>query len=135
MMRISRKGALAACLTTAAAAAAAQSGSGWHGIGQAAAPPDAASVTIAVSITARGETHNREIMFCVEGHVMRFASAVLHFEGGGTQSVRINERVADGGCSRGTTLSGHSHAVESADVTYDQAILAGGTARVQLFVR
>jgi hypothetical protein len=129
-MRITRA-ALAACLTTLAAAAAAQSGSGWYGIGQAAAPPDAGSVTIA----AHGDPRNREIMFCVEGHAMRLNMATLHFPGGGTQSVRISERLADGGCSAGKTLSGHNHAVESAEVTYDQAILAGGTARVQLFVR
>jgi hypothetical protein len=130
-MRISRRAALAAWLTTMAAAAAAQSGSGWYGIGQAVAPADAASVTIA----AHGEPRNREIMFCVEGHAMRLNTAMLHFQGGGTQSMRISERIADGGCSAGKTLSGHNHAVESADVTYDQAILAGGTAHVQLFVR
>jgi hypothetical protein len=130
-MRISGKAALAAGLATLAAAAAAQGGSGWYGIGQAAAPADAGSVTIA----ARGEPRNREIMFCVEGHVMRLNQATLHFQGGGSQVIRISERVADGGCSRGKTLSGHNHAVEGADVTYDQALLAGGTARVQLFVR
>jgi hypothetical protein len=74
-------------------------------------------------------------MFCVEGHVMRLNTAMLHFQGGGTQEIRVNERVGDGGCSRGKTLSGHNHAVESAVVTYDQAVLAGGTVRVQLFVR
>jgi len=119
-----------ACLAVAGPALA-QSGSGWHGIGQAAAPPDAASVTIA----ATGERTNREIMFCVEGHVMRLNEAVLHYPGGNTQSIRISERVADGGCSRGKTLSGRDHAVVSAVVTYDQATLAGGSARVQLFVR
>ena len=129
-MIILKRAIAVACLATATAAVA-QSGSGWYGIGQAPAPADAASVTIA----ARGEPRNREIMFCVEGHVMRLNTAMLHFQGGGTQSIRIGERVADGGCSRGKSLSGHNHAVESAEVTYDQAMLAGGTARVQLFVR
>jgi hypothetical protein len=118
------------CLA-AAGPAMAQSGTGWYGIGQAAAAPDAGSVTIA----AHGDPHNHEIMFCVEGHNMRLNDAVLHFQGGGTQSIHISERIADGGCSRGKTLSGHNHAVESAEVTYDQAILAGGAAHVQLFVR
>jgi len=130
-MRNSSKAALAAGLTAMAAVAAAQGGTGWHGIGQATAPPDAASVTI----PAHGEPRDREIMFCIEGHAMRLNQATLHFQGGGTQTMRISERLADGGCSVGKNLSGHNHAVESADVTYDQAILAGGTARVQLFVR
>jgi hypothetical protein len=130
-MRISMKAVPAAGLAALAVAAAAQGGSGWYGIGQAPAPADAASVTIA----ARGESRNREIMFCVEGHVMRLNQATLHFQEGGTQVIRISERVADGGCSRGKGLSGHNHAVESAEVTYDQAMLAGGAARVQLFVR
>jgi hypothetical protein len=130
-MRISRGAALAACLAILAGPAAAQSGTGWYGIGQAVTPPGAGSVTIA----AHGDPHNHEIMFCIEGHIMRLGDATLHFQGGGTQSIHISERIADGGCSRGKSLSGHIRAVESADVTYDQAILAGGTAHVQLFVR
>jgi hypothetical protein len=130
-MSISKRALAAACLAAAAGPAMGQGGSGWHGIGQATAPADAASVTVA----ATGGDRDHEIMFCVEGHVMRLGDVTLHFQGGGTQSSRISERVADGGCSRGKTLSGHSHAVVSADVTYDRAVLAGGTARVQLFVR
>ena len=129
-MSISKRAIALACLA-AAGPAFAQSGSGWYGIGQTETAAGAASVTIA----ARGEPRNREIMFCVEGHIMRLSDATLHFQGGGTQSIRISERIADGGCSRGKSLSGHNHAVESADVTYDTAILAGGSARVQLFVR
>lgn len=128
---IMSKRAVAILCLAAAGPALAQSGTGWYGIGQAPAAPDAGSVTIA----ARGEPRNREIMFCVEGHAMRLGDAVLHFQGGGTQSIHISERIADGGCSRGKNLSGRNRAVESAEVTYDQAILAGGTARVQLFVR
>ena len=130
-MRISMRAALAAGLATIAATALAQGGTGWHGIGQAVAPADAASVTI----SATGDTRDREIMFCIEGHAMRLNNATLHFQGGGTQTMRISERIADGGCSAGKTLSGRNHAVESAEVSYDQAILAGGTAHVQLFVR
>jgi hypothetical protein len=129
-MSKSKRAFAVACLA-AATPALAQSGSGWYGIGQALAPVDAGGVTIA----AHGEPRNREIMFCVEGHVMRLGDATLHFQGGGTQSIHISERVADGGCSRGKTLSGHNHAVESAEVTYDRAILAGGAAHVQLYVR
>lgn len=129
-MIMSKRAAALICLASAGPAMA-QSGTGWYGIGQAPAAPDAASVTVA----ARGEPRNREIMFCVEGHAMRLGDATLHFQGGGTQSIHISERIADGGCSRGKTLSGRNRAVESADVTYDQAILAGGSARVQLFVR
>jgi hypothetical protein len=115
----------------AAPALAQQSGSGWYGIGQAVAPTDAGSVSIA----AHGDAGNHELMVCIEGHVMRLNQAILHFQGGGTQTMRISERVADGGCSGGHGLSGRNHAVESAEVTYDQATLAGGTAHVQLFVR
>jgi hypothetical protein len=129
-MNMSKRAFALACLA-AAGPALAQSGSGWYGIGQAAAAANAGSVTIA----AHGDPRNHEIMFCIEGHIMRLGDATLHFQGGGTQSIHISERIADGGCSRGKTLSGHNHAVESADVTYDQAILAGGTAQVQLYVR
>ena len=130
-MRVSARTFLAASAAALAAAATAQGGTGWHGIGQAVAPADAATVTI----PAQGDPRDREIMFCVEGHAMRLNQGTLHFQGGGTQQVRIGERLADGGCSAGKSLSGHNHAVESAEVTYDRAILAGGTARVQLFVR
>ena len=130
-MRISVRAALAAGAATLAATAAAQSGTGWHGLGQAPALASGGSVTI----RAAGDARDHEIMFCVEGHAMRLNQAVLHFQGGGTQSMRISERLADGGCSAGKTLSGHNHAVESAEVTYDQALLAGGSAQVQLFVR
>jgi hypothetical protein len=130
-MSMIKRAAIIFCLA-AAGPALAQSGTGWHGIGQASAAPDAGNVHIAA---AGGAHSDREIMFCVEGHIMRLNEATLHFQGGGTQSIRISERVADGGCSRGKTLSGHEHTVESADVTYDQAILAGGSAHVQLFVR
>jgi hypothetical protein len=118
-------------LVAAPAVAVAQGGSGWHGIGQATAPADAGSVTVA----AHGEAGDHELMFCIEGHVMRLNQATLHFQGGGSQTIRISERIADGGCSVGHGLSGRNHAVESADVTYEQATLAGGTARIQLFVR
>ena len=124
--------ALAATLALAAPAmAVAQGGSGWYGIGQATAPADAGSVTIA----AHGDPGNHELMFCIEGHIMRLNQATLHFQGGGSQTIRISERIADGGCSVGHGLTGRNHAVESADVTYEQALLAGGTARIQLFVR
>lgn len=129
-MTMSKRAFAMACLA-AAGPALAQSGSGWYGIGQAPAAPTAGSVTIA----AHGDARNHEIMFCVEGHIMRLGDATLHFQGGGTQSIHISERVADGGCSRGKSLSGHNHGVESAEVTYDQAVLAGGTAHVQLYVR
>jgi len=129
-MNILKRAVAIACLA-AAGPALAQGGTGWHGIGQAAVAPDAASVTIA----AHGEPRDREIMFCVDGHAMRLGDAILHFQGGGTQSIHISERIADGGCSRGKSLSGRNRAVESAEVTYDQAILAGGSAHVQLFVR
>jgi len=130
-MSISARHAALAWTMMLAAPALAQSGTGWHGIGQAVAPPDAGSVTIA----AHGEANNHEIMICIEGHVMRLNQATLHLQGGGIQNLRINERVSDGSCSVGKSLTGRSRAVESADVTYDQAILAGGIARVQLFVR
>ena len=130
-MSISPRGVALACTMALAAPAVAQSGSGWHGIGQALAPTDAGSVTVA----AHGEANNHELMICIEGHVMRLNQATLHLQGGGTQVMRFNARVADGGCSDGKSLNGRSHAVESVDVTYDQAVLAGGTAHVQLFVR
>lgn len=130
-MRISLKAAVAAGLAIVAGAAIAQGGTGWHGIGQTVASADAGSVTIA----AHGEPRDREIMVCIEGHMMRLLDATLHFEGGGTQSIRIRQRIADGGCSEGAGLNGHNHGVESAEISYDQAVLAGGSAHVQLFVR
>jgi len=130
-MSISPRGVALACTLALAAPAVAQSGSGWHGIGQSVAPADAGSVTV----TTHAETNNHEFMVCIEGHIMRVNQATLHFEGGGTQMMRISERVADGGCSAGKSLNIRNHALESVDVTYDQALLAGGSARVQLFVR
>jgi hypothetical protein len=131
MTILPRGAALAFTMALAAPAVAQQSGTGWHGIGQALAPADAGSVTVA----AHGEPTDHEFMICIEGHVMRLNQGTLHFQGGGTQVMRFSERVADGGCSAGHGLSGHNHAIESADVSYDQAILAGGTVHVQLFVR
>ena len=50
---------------------------------------------------AHGDAGNHELMICIEGHVMRLNQAILHFQGGGTQTMRISERIADGGCSGG----------------------------------
>lgn len=120
---------LALCLTALAAPAFAQSG--WTGIGHAAATPEAGSVTV----PARGEARQREIMFCVEGHLLRINEAVLHYEGGATQNIRLRQRVADGGCSRMGTLSGRNRILVSADVAYDPATLEGSRTLVQIFVR
>jgi len=128
---MSKRGAalLAVCLTALVAPALAQSG--WTGIGQAAATPEAASVTI----NARGEARQREIMFCLEGHLLRLNEAVLHYQGGATQNVRLRQRVADGGCSRMATLSGRNRILVSAHVAYDPATLEGARTQVQIFVR
>jgi hypothetical protein len=123
-----RAALLAACL---AATAPAIAQSGWNGIGQAAATPEASSVTI----TARGEARQRELMFCVEGHLLRINEAVLHYQGGAAQNIRLRQRVADGGCSRMATLSGRNRILATADVSYDPATLEGARTQVQIFVR
>jgi len=105
--------------------------SGWTGIGHAPATPEAGSVTV----PARGGARQREIMFCVEGHLVRLNEAVLHYEGGAIQNLRLRQRVADGGCSRMATLSGRNRILTSAVVAYDPATLEGGRTQVQIFVR
>lgn len=121
---------LAVCLTALAAPALAQSG--WTGIGHAVATPEAGSVTI----NARGEARQREIMFCVEGHLLRLNEAVLHFQDGATQNVRLRQRIADGRCSRMASLSGgRNRILVTADVSYDPATLEGARTEVQIFVR
>ena len=77
---------------------------------------DAGSVTVA----AHGDARNREIMFCIEGHVMRSTMPRSISRAAAPSRFGSASDVADGGCSRGKSLSGHNHAVESAEVTYDR---------------
>ncbi|HYJ81670.1 MAG TPA: hypothetical protein VEW26_02355 [Allosphingosinicella sp.] len=130
MGMFSRSGAAAALLAFAAVATA-QGGRAWQGIGKAAATADSGSVAIA----ARGGPRDRELMICVEGHAIRLNLATLHFQGGAKQAVKIAERLADGGCTGGKVFSARKGAVEKIEVAYDPATLAGGTTKIELFVR
>ncbi|HEU0100033.1 MAG TPA: hypothetical protein VFQ67_14825 [Allosphingosinicella sp.] len=130
-MGVSYKAAAAVAVLTLAAAASAQGGRAWQGIGKGTATPDSGSV----AIPARGGPRDRELMICAEGRAIRLNVATLRFEGGATQSLKIGERLADGGCTGGKGFSGRNHSVESIEVAYDKATLAGGTARIELFVR
>lgn len=123
-----RKAAAIAVLVAASAPAIAQSG--WAEVGQAVASASSGTATMTPTLDPR----YREIMFCVDGHLIRLNNAILHFEGGTQQNVQLRARVTDGGCSRGVTI-GSRHTIQSVEIAYDPATLDGATTRVQLYAR
>ena len=123
------RGLVAAAALIAAMPVLAQSG--WTHIGEAVAGADARSATIA----PRGDPRYREVMVCVEGHVIRLNDTVIHYQDGRTQTLQLRARVADGGCSRMSEVGGRNRLIQSAEIGYDPATLQGGRATVQLFAR
>lgn len=105
--------------------------SGWTHIGEAAASAGARSATIA----ARGDPRYRQVMVCVEGHVVRLTDTLIRYKDGRSQTLQLRARVPDGGCSRMIELTGRTREIASAEVGYDPATLQGGSATVQLFAR
>ena len=105
--------------------------SGWTHIGEAKAEASAGSATIA----AHGNARHRQVMVCVEGHVIRLNDTVVRYQDGRTQTLQLRARIPDGGCSRMAELGGRTRQVASAEVGYDPATLQGGSATVQLFAR
>jgi hypothetical protein len=105
--------------------------SGWTHIGQATASAAAPRATI----VAQGDPRHRQVMVCVEGHVIRLNDTVLRYKDGRTQNLQLRARIPDGGCSRMIELIGRTRQIESAEVGYDPATLQGGNATVQLFAR
>ena len=124
-----RKGIAATAALVAAMPALAQSG--WTHIGQATAGSGASSATIA----AHGDPRYRQLMVCIEGHVVRLNDAIIHFQDGRTQTIQLRARVADGGCSRMSEVGGRNRLIQSADVGYDPASLQGARPRFELSVR
>lgn len=124
-----RRGIAAIAALVAAMPALAQSG--WTHIGQATAGSGASSATIA----AHGDPRYRQLMVCVEGHLIRLNDAIIHFQDGRTQTIQLRARVADGGCSRMSEVGGRNRLIQSAEIGYDPATLQGGSATVQLFAR
>ena len=105
--------------------------SGWTHIGQATAAASARSATIA----AQGDPRHRQVMVCVEGHVIRLNDTVLRYKDSRAQTLQLRARIPDGGCSRMTELGGRTRQIESAEVGYDPATLQGAGPRLELSVR
>jgi hypothetical protein len=125
---INWKAAALAALVAASAPAIAQSG--WARVGGSTAEAGAATTSMIPTL----EPRYREIMFCVDGHLIRLNDATIHFEGGTQQTVRVRARVADGGCSR-MSMIGSRRTIERVEIGYDPATLAGVNARVELYAR
>ncbi len=125
---IMRKAAAIAVLVAASAPAIAQSG--WAQVGNSLAEASAGTTSMTPTLDPR----YREIMFCVDGHLIRLNDATIHFEGGTQQTVRVRARVADGGCSR-MSMIGSRHTIQRIEIAYDPATLAGASAHVQLYAR
>jgi hypothetical protein len=122
------RAAAIAVLVAVSAPAIAQSG--WAQVGSSTAEAGAGTASMTPTLDPR----YREIMFCVDGHLIRLNDATIHFEGGTQQTLRVRERIADGGCSRMSTI-GSRHRIERVEIAYDAATLAGAGAHVQLYAR
>ena len=122
------KAAALAVLAASSAPAIAQSG--WAQVGNSVAEAGAGTT----SMTPRLDPRYREVMFCVDGSVIRLNDATIHFEGGTQQTIRLRARVTNGGCSRMFTLNSR-HTIQRVEVAYDPATLNGATAHVQLYAR
>ena len=128
-MRIARTTGLAAAAAALAVPATAQD-TGWTTVGRASVGADAASG----SITVRWDPSFRQGMFCTDGNSIKLQDATLRFQDGTTKVVKVRQKLADGGCSRPIAVPRKSD-VETVDIAYDPATLAGGKVKVQLVAR
>lgn len=87
------------------------------------------------SIPARGSAQYREIMICVENAPVAFQEVVVRFRNGGTQNIRLRQRIAAGRCSRVVGLSGRDRDIQAVDFTYAPAAGGGTRPTVQLYAR
>lgn len=88
------------------------------------------------SIPARGGEQYREIMICVENAPVAFQDVTVRFRNGGTQNIRLRQRIAAGRCSRVVSLSGRDRDIQAVDFSYAPAAGGGGTRpTVQLYAR
>jgi len=114
-----------------AAAAPALAQTGWGIIGAGVADPQATAGTIAPRTT----DPVREFMFCVEDAAVRFRGVTIRFADGAPQQVGFRDRLAAGRCGRALGVQARGRAIAGIDFTYDPAVLAGNSARVQAFGR
>ena len=122
------KAAALAVLVAGSAPAIAQSG--WAQVGNSVAEAGAGTTSMTPTLDPR----YRQVMFCVEGHLIRLNGATIHFEGGTQQTLQVRERVTAGGCSRMFSLNSR-RTIQRVEVAYDPATLAGNNAHVQLYAR
>lgn len=87
------------------------------------------------TVRARGSAQYREIMICVENAPVAFQEVVVRFKNGGTQNVRLRQRIAAGRCSRVVGLSGRDRDIQAVDFTYAPAAGGGARPTVQLYAR
>jgi hypothetical protein len=127
-MMIGWRAAALAALAAVSAPALAQSG--WAQVGHSVAAAGQGSTTMTPTLDPR----YRELMFCVDGSVIRLNDATIHFDGGTQQTIRVRARVTNGGCSRMFTLSSR-HTIQRVEVAYDPVTLGGASAQVQLYAR
>ena len=120
----------AAIAVLAAGSVPALAQSGWAQVGQSTVSASTDKATMNPTLDPR----YRELMFCVDGSVVRLNDATIHFEGGTQQTIRVRARVTNGGCSRMFMLSSR-HPIQRVEVAYDPATLGGATAHVQLYAR
>lgn len=119
---------LAAAAMFGAGPAAAQTG--WGMMGQSQATPAASQARIAISST----DPIRELMFCVEDAAMRFNGLTVRFPDGTSQPIGLRDRLAAGRCGRAVVLRSR-RAIAGVNVGYDPAVLAGATAKLQVYAR
>ncbi len=104
----------------------------WMGIGSRAVTAQTVSQTIEV----QGINVPRETMFCSDGGSVQIVSAEFRYRTGDAQTLNLNARVRDGGCSRVIGLRNRDSELASVSFTANPASLdAGETARVRVLVR
>lgn len=88
------------------------------------------------TIAARGSAQYREIMICVDEAPVAFQDVVVRYKSGGSQNIRLRQRIAAGRCSRVVSLTGRDRDIATLDFTYSPAAAgAGARPRVQLYAR
>jgi hypothetical protein len=104
----------------------------WDYLGE--ANVDGAADHDRITVT-RTEGTFRAIQLRVERAPIEFNRVVVHYSNGQSDPVPVRERIAEGGASRAIDLPGQRRAIQSVEIWYERAKLAGAKPRVTLYGR
>lgn len=107
----------------------AAAGSGWTGVGQASLDGGAGTVTAPL----RWQSGFSEMLVCADGGTVRLTGATLHLADGTTKTMRLGERLKQGGCAAELRV-GRGRDIAAIDFAYE-APPSGGAHELSVAAR